>query len=175
MSDLTQYKKIIDDFAKELQQQIVSKDFYAEITDQLVELIGLKYNYKMKRPERQVFIELASFIPNDTNTNYKHPIIKFERNATAIALHTSRHYKVENLSADDIQTLRDYARKFNLMVIGDESVIVLYVNPGQSDEYLAKIIDCINRIAESILKTKNIPFENRSSAYKVNIELLQNQ
>lgn len=175
MSDLTQYQKIIDDFAKELKQQIVSKDFYAEITDQLVELIGLKYNYKMKRPERQVFIELASFIPNDTNTNYKHPIIKFERNATAVALHMSRHYKAENLSADDIQALRDYANKFNLMVIGDESVIVLYVNPGQSDEYLAKIIDCINRIAESILKTKNIPFENRSSAYKVNIELLQNQ
>lgn len=175
MSDLTQYQKIIDDFAKELKQQIVSKDFYAEITDQLVELIGLKYNYKMKRPERQVFIELAGFIPNDTNTNYKHPIIKFERNATAVALHTSRHYKAENLSADDIQAIRDYANKFNLMVIGDESVIVLYANPGQSDEYLAKIIDCINRIAESILKTKNIPFENRSSAYKVNIELLQNQ
>lgn len=33
MSDLTQYQKIIDDFAKELKQQIVSKDFYTEITD----------------------------------------------------------------------------------------------------------------------------------------------
>ena len=175
MSDLTQYQKIIDDFAKELNQQIASKDFYAEITDQLVELIGLKYNYKMKRPDRQVFIELASLIPNDTNTNYKHPVIKFERNATAVALHTSRHYKAENLSADDRQALRDYARKFNLIVTGDESVIVLYVDPGQSGEYLAKIIDCINRITESILKSKNIPFENHSSAYKVNIELLQNQ
>lgn len=175
MSDLTQYKKIIDDFAKELKQQIVSKDFYAEITDQLVELIGLKYNYKMKRPDRQVFIELASIIPNDTNTNYKHPVIKFERNATAVALHTSRHYKAENLTANERQALRDYARKHNLMVIGDESVIVLYVDPGQSEEYFAKIIDCINRITESILKSKNIPFVNQSSAYKVNIELLLNQ
>lgn len=175
MSDLTQYKKIIDDFAKELKQQIVSKDFYAEITDQLVELIGLKYNYKMQRPDRQVFIELASIIPNDTNTNYKHPVIKFERNATAVALHTSRHYKAENLTPDNRRALDDYARKRNVSVTGDESVMIVYVNSGQSDEYLAKIIDCINRIVESILKSKNIPFDNQSSAYKVNIELLLNQ
>lgn len=174
MSDLTQYQKIIDDFAKELKQQIVSKDFYTEITDQLVELIGLKYNYKMKRPERQVFIELTSIVPNDINNN-KQPVLKLERNATAVALHTSRHYKAENLTPDNRRALDDYARKRNVSVTGDESVMIVYVNPGQSDEYLAKIIDCIARITESILKTKNIPFDNQSSAYKVNIELLLNQ
>lgn len=174
MSDLTQYQKIIDDFAKELKQQIVSKDFYTEITDQLVELIGLKYNYKIKRPDRQVFIELASIVPNDTNNN-KQFSLKLERNATAVALHTSRHYKAENLTPDDRRALDDYARKRNVSVTGDESVMIVYVNPGQSDEYLAKIIDCIARITESILKSKNIPFDNQSSAYKVNIELLLNQ
>lgn len=174
MSDLTQYQKIIDDFAKELKQQIVSKDFYTEITDQLVELIGLKYNYKMKRPDRQVFIELISIVSNDTNNN-KQPVLKLERNATAVALHTSRHYKAENLTPDNRQALDDYARKRNVSVTGDESVMIVYVNPGQSDEYLAKIIDCIARITESILKSKNIPFDNQSSAYKVNIELLLNQ
>ena len=174
MSDLTQYQKIIDDFAKELKQQIVSKDFYTEITDQLVELIGLKYNYKMKRPDRQVFIELASIIPNDTNNN-KQFSLKLERNATAGALHTSRHYKAENLTPDNRRVLDDYARKRNVSVTGDESVMIVYVNPGQSDEYLTKIIDCIARITESILKSKNIPFDNQSSAYKVNIELLLNQ
>lgn len=174
MSDLTQYQKIIDDFAKELKQQIVSKDFYTEITDQLVELIGLKYNYKMNRPDRQVFIELASIIPNDTNNN-KQFSLKLERNATAVALHTSRHYKAENLTPDNRRALDDYARKRNVSVTGDESVMIVYVNPGQSDEYLAKIIDCIARITESILKSKNIPFDNQSSAYKVNIELLLNQ
>ena len=174
MSDLTQYQKIIDDFAKELKQQIVSKDFYTEITDQFVELIGLKYNYKMNRPDRQVFIELASIIPNDTNNN-KQFSLKLERNATAVALHTSRHYKAENLTPDNRRALDDYARKRNVSVTGDESVMIVYVNPGQSDEYLAKIIDCIARITESILKSKNIPFDNQSSAYKVNIELLLNQ
>lgn len=174
MSDLTQYQKIIDDFAKELKQQIVSKDFYTEITDQLVELIGLKYNYKIKRPDRQVFIELANIVPNDTNNN-KQFSLKLERNATAVALHTSRHYKAENLTPDNRRALDDYARKRNVSVTGDESVMIVYVNPGQSDEYLAKIIDCIARITESILKTKNIPFDNQSSAYKVNIELLLNQ
>lgn len=174
MSDLTQYQKIIDDFAKELKQQIISKDFYTEITDQLVELIGLKYNYKMKRPDRQVFIELISIVPNDTNNN-KQFSLKLERNATAVALHTSRHYKAENLTPDNRRALDDYARKRNVSVTGDESVMIVYVNPGQSDEYLAKIIDCIARITESILKSKNIPFDNQSSAYKVNIELLLNQ
>lgn len=174
MSDLTQYQKIIDDFAKELKQQIVSKDFYTEITDQLVELIGLKYNYKIKRPDRQVFIELASIVPNDTNNN-KQFSLKLERNATAVALHTSRHYKAENLTPDDRRALDDYARKRNVSVTGDEDTLIVYVNSGQSDEYLAKIIDCIARITESILKTKNIPFDNQSSAYKVNIELLLNQ
>ena len=170
MSDLTQYQKIIDDFAKELKQQIVSKDFYTEITDQLVELIGLKYNYKMKRPDRQVFIELTSVVPNN-----KQPVLKLERNATAVALHTSRHYKAENLTPDNRRALDDYARKRNVSVTGDEDTLIVYVNSGQSDEYLAKIIDCIARITESILKTKNIPFDNQSSAYKVNIELLLNQ
>lgn len=174
MSDLTQYQKIIDDFAKELKQQIVSKDFYTEITDQLVELIGLKYNYKMKRPDRQVFIELTGIVPNDTNNN-KQPVHKLERNATAVALHTSRHYKAENLTPDNRRALDDYARKRNVSVTGDEDTLIVYVNSGQSDEYLAKIIDCIARITESILKTKNIPFDNQSSAYKVNIELLLNQ
>lgn len=174
MSDLTQYQKIIDDFAKELKQQIVSKDFYTEITDQLVELIGLKYNYKMNRPDRQVFIELTSIVPNDTNNN-KQPALKLERNATAVALHTSRHYKAENLTPDNRRALDDYARKRNVSVTGDEDTLIVYVNSGQSDEYLAKIIDCIARITESILKTKNIPFDNQSSAYKVNIELLLNQ
>ena len=174
MSDLTQYKKIIDDFAKELKQQIVSKDFYAEITDQLVELIGLKYNYKMKRPDRQVFIELISIVPNDTNNN-KQFALKLERNATAVALHTSRHYKAENLKPDGRRALDDYARKLNVSVTGDEDTMIVYVNAGQSDEYLAKIIDCIARITESILKSKNIPFDNQSSAYKVNIEFLLNQ
>lgn len=174
MSDLTQYKKIIDDFAKELKQQIVSKDFYIEITDQLVELIGLKYNYKMKRPDRQVFIELTSIVPNDTNNN-KQFALKLERNATAVALHTSRHYKAENLTPDNRRALDDYARKRNVSVTRDEDTLIVYVNSGQSDEYLAKIIDCIARITESILKTKNILFDNQSSAYKVNIELLLNQ
>lgn len=174
MSDLTQYKKIIDDFAKELKQQIVSKDFYIEITDQLAELIGLKYNYKMKRPDRQVFIELTSIVPNDTNNN-KQFALKLERNATAVALQTSRHYQAESLQPNDRRTLDDYARKLNVSVTGDEDTMIVYVNPGQSGEYLAKIIDCIARITESILKTKNIPFDNQSSAYKVNIELLLNQ
>lgn len=171
MSDLTQYKKIIDNYAKELKQQIVSKDFYAEISDQLVELINLKYNYKMKQPDRQVTIDLTGIIPYDTN-NHKQFTIKLERNATAIALYTSRHYKAENLSESDRQKLNDYGSKKGVFVNSDDSAMILYINQNGSDEYLVKIVDCINRVVESILKSKHIPFENHTSALKVSIELL---
>lgn len=171
MSDLTQYKKIIDDYAKELKQQIVSKDFYTEIQDQLIELIGLKYNYKMERPDRQVFIDLTGIIPFNTD-NYKHFVIKLERNATAVALYTSRHYKAEDLTADDHQELNEYGRKYGVFVITDDSSMLLYVNQSHDGEYLGKIVDCLSRIIESILKSKHIPFENHTSTLKVNIELL---
>ena len=171
MSDLTQYKKIIDNYAKELKQQIVSKDFYAEISEQLIELISLKYNYKMQQPNRQVTIDLTGIIPFDTN-NHKQFALKLERNATAVALYTSKHYKTDELSEGDRQKLNNYGSKKGVFVISDDSAMILYINQNGGDEYLAKIIDCISRVVESILKSKHIPFENHTSAHKVNIELL---